>query len=998
MMQLQRSWKAMVLALGVALALIGATVPPVIPTVHAAAALQLSRSLAASGDTVAVRGVGFTPQGTAVVTVDFVNKQGAVQRIQTASSVDATGAFSTSFVVPGNLDNMTYSVSARDFHGHAAAANLTIRPVVVLHVGQAAPTITVVANRDFFVRGAGFQPGATVKIAAAFPLYNGNTVNVVRTVAADKTGSLGELLLRVPLDAKQGALSLTASGPKNAAQAHLAVTYRPTISLTASIVRPGSAVGVHGADFVPGSRIRVALTLALSGGATQTLTQDATADGNGNFSTSITLPSNAKVGTYGVKATGLVAGLSAASKLSVAVHPTISVQPATAMPGQLITVGGGGFSSGVAVSLTATIPLYGGGTKVISFGATTNASGDFAAHFALPSNAAAGNVSVTAKGPNGLAAAKFQIRHLGLVIVVSPSSAIPGGSIVIKGSGYPAGDKVSITIPVTLTNGAKQTLSATATAAQNGTFVATVRIPGYIASGSYVVEARSALSGRAPTARLTLVKLAPSVVAVPTTAVPGTQVTVNGFGFAAGQTIALALQGEKLGTTTTSASGQFSVKVTIPATLATGAYTLTATSSSGRQAGIKLAVNRVVSTHFYFASLYTGRGYQEYLAMLNPSAIQARVTITYEPTVGASHSKTITINPHSRYTENVNADVGFHVSTAAAVAADVPIAAERYVYHGSDGAVVPGVEAAATSWYFANGNTGKGYREYIAIQNPNTSPTRVAVHFLPTHHRAFTIFRNLAPTSRTTVKVNSYVRKDAVGVTVTSPQPIVANRTIYNKHGITSKIGAPMPQRTWYFAAGPHNQVAHNWIGAINPSGTSVHITLHAYGPLGVERGTVSAQLRPYARVGYLMNKIAHTADVAVVMQSSGPIVAEQTTYADRMHDVSTDTFGVAAPAKTWMFAAANTSTAGGATDILDLFNPNMTSIPIVVQFMSASGTVSERKFVVGPLYHQYVDVGSVLPNAQLGIVAASDYPFVALNRARFNFGRGGDTSTGIPA
>jgi hypothetical protein len=57
---------------------------------------------------------------------------------------------------------------------------------------------------------------------------------------------------------------------------------------------------------------------------------------------------------------------------------------------------------------------------------------------------------------------------------------------------------------------------------------------------------------------------------------------------------------------------------------------------------------------------------------------------------------------------------------------------------------------------------------------------------------------------------------------------------------------------------------------------------------------------------------------------------------------------------------------------------------------------VLERTYVVYPLYHQHVDVGSVEPAAQLAIVAASNYPFVPINRYVFNFGLGADTSTGI--
>ena len=119
-------------------------------------------------------------------------------------------------------------------------------------------------------------------------------------------------------------------------------------------------------------------------------------------------------------------------------------------------------------------------------------------------------------------------------------------------------------------------------------------------------------------------------------------------------------------------------------------------------------------------------------------------------------------------------------------------------------------------------------------------------------------------------------------------------------------------------------------------------------------------------------------------------------TYLGRNHDASTDTFGVTSAAKSWTFAAVNTSAARGEADGLDLFNPGLVPIPVVVQFMTTSGGVIQRTYVINPLNHQHVDVGSVVPSAELGIVAASNSPFIALNRASFFNGSGSSTSTGI--
>jgi hypothetical protein len=230
-------------------------------------------------------------------------------------------------------------------------------------------------------------------------------------------------------------------------------------------------------------------------------------------------------------------------------------------------------------------------------------------------------------------------------------------------------------------------------------------------------------------------------------------------------------------------------------------------------------------------------------------------------------------------------------------------------------------------------------------------------------------------------------------MTVSANGPIVVNRTIFVKHGMTSKIGVTAPQRRWYFATGPQRGRARYWIGVINPANAWTHLTLYTYRPDGAQAGTTTAWLKPHARAGYLINKIAHMTNAAVVVNTSRPIVAEQTTYLGNQHNASTDTFGVPAPGKSWAFAAVNTN---GRQDALTLFNPSVMEIPVVVQFMDASGQVTNRTYIVGPFSQTRVDVGSVAPNSQLGIVATSNYPFVALNRTLFNGGMGSMSSPGI--
>ncbi|PZS00661.1 MAG: hypothetical protein DLM70_13330, partial [Chloroflexi bacterium] len=200
-------------------------------------------------------------------------------------------------------------------------------------------------------------------------------------------------------------------------------------------------------------------------------------------------------------------------------------------------------------------------------------------------------------------------------------------------------------------------------------------------------------------------------------------------------------------------------------------------------------------------------------------------------------------------------------------------------------------------------------------------------------------------------------------------------------------------QYHWYFASGPKRGSSRHWIGVINTSGHPSHLLLRAYGPAGDELGQVNKVIRPFAREGYLMNQIAGQADVAVVVTTTQPSIAEQSTFVAGNHDAHTEIFGVSTPMKSWQFAEATTW--AGQDNLLDVFNPNLAPIPVVVQFLNANGSRTQRTYIVSPLAHRRVDVGSVVPNSQLGLLVASNDPFVPLDRQLINNGAGAMTSPG---
>lgn len=841
------------------------------------------------------------------------------------------------------------------------------------------------------VSGSGFQAGETITVSAPFPLNNGTTATVTASTTASGAGSFSNVTLQVPQNAQVGSVTITASGKASGTSgtASLTVAYQPTLTVSPRTLPPGGNLTVTGTRFPDGAAVHVSLSMQRTDGTTVTLTRDVTATSSGSIKATFTLPSDIQAGTYQASASAASAKASATASFTITLRPAISLSATSVLPAATVNVVGSGFTANAALTISARFPLYTGGSKVVTASTTTAGNGTFSAAITVPAKAAGALVTVSAQGANGKAHARLRVRSLRPAIRVSQAVA-PGSAAVVTGSGYLPNAKVTVTLPVRLTNGSTAALQTTATTNAAGQFTANVSVPADVRAGTYRVEARGGATGRMARAALIVRALSPSIAVTPASSAPGSTITVNGSGFAPGVTVTASLQGQVLGSAKTTSSGTFSFTATVPNGTASGSYTVTATSSSGRQASARLSVNRPIASHFYFASIYTG--HQEYLAILNPSDVQARVTVQYQLTTGVVHSKTFAVNPHSRYTENVNADLGSNVSTAAMVESDVPIAATQIAYRGSDGAVVPGVTSPSTIWYFADGNTSHNYVEYVALQNPAKTPVSVQVHVLPTHHPAFTITRTLLPTSRLTLKLNQFVH-DAVGVTVTSSAPIVADRTIRIHQGMTSKMGVTSPRGTWYFAGGPSNARAHNWLAVVNPSSQQTYVSLHIYGQAGHPLRTVHQWLKPNARVGYLMNRLVGQTDVAVVLQSSRPVVAEQTTYLGREHHVATDAFGVHQPATSWAFAAAGTTL--GQQDTLNIFNPGLATMAVSVKFMTAGGQVVQRTYTVGPLAHVGINVGSVAPNSQLGIVTAASAPFVAYNVYTFNYGNGGGASAG---
>ena len=243
---------------------------------------------------------------------------------------------------------------------------------------------------------------------------------------------------------------------------------------------------------------------------------------------------------------------------------------------------------------------------------------------------------------------------------------------------------------------------------------------------------------------------------------------------------------------------------------------------------------------FYFAEGCTRPGFEEWICLQNPNDEEAKVQVQYMLGTGENIVKDYAVAPKSRFTVNVNSDVGPDKDVSARVVSTnwVPIMAERPMYFNYRGSWTGGHDVAGANypyscWYFAEGCTRAGFEEWLCLQNPGSFPAEVDITYMlgTGENRIQEI--TVAPHSRYTVDVNAFLGPEQdVSALVYSDNPIVAERPMYfNYHGAWTGghdvVGATYTKDRWFFAEGCTREGFEEWICIQNPNEgpVDVHIT-----------------------------------------------------------------------------------------------------------------------------------------------------------------------------
>ena len=192
------------------------------------------------------------------------------------------------------------------------------------------------------------------------------------------------------------------------------------------------------------------------------------------------------------------------------------------------------------------------------------------------------------------------------------------------------------------------------------------------------------------------------------------------------------------------------------------------------------------STTWYLAEGYTGGEFDEYVLLQNPGETAGLARVTFMRSDGKKFQKEYDLKPESRFTIHVddiaelsNAEVSTYVES------DVAIIVERSMYFVSNGRAggsdAPGVPAAATYWYLAEGYTGGDYDTYVLIMNPNNEKVTVDVSYLLPDGKITPASYTVEPNSRYTIHVDAVpgLSSTEVSTALTGSKPIVCERAMY---------------------------------------------------------------------------------------------------------------------------------------------------------------------------------------------------------------------------
>jgi kumamolisin len=446
-------------------------------------------------------------------------------------------------------------------------------------------------------------------------------------------------------------------------------------------------------------------------------------------------------------------------------------------------------------------------------------------------------------------------------------------------------------------------------------------------------------------------------------------------------------------------SGTFTLSFIIGATPQTYTTTLLVQDTGSVYNPLPVAISVVssgISKTWYFAEGYTGGSFTEYLTIANPNPSVTTVTVQYLLQGAAPITRSYQVSANSRFTLNVNGQVGTNRNVSMVVTGSQPIIAERpmyFTYTGLPGYSIPGgsdvlgATSLATDFDFGYLDTTRGHDTYLTILNQNTSTMQVTVSYFRAAGGAPIIrTHSVAANSRGTVHVNGDgLPAGTYSALVHLSEPGLVERPLYLVDGSTGYtgsadvVGVSQPQSDWYFAEGYISSTFQERYIVSNPStSASSSVTLTFFLSSGTPR-TTSFTLAPGQQrifnAGSLLsgNNSAH-------VSATAPVLAERFMSFKYLNQIpgASDVLGAVAPSGQFYFAEGYTG--GQFSEYLTIENPNTSGTATVhVTFLPATGGAPRvQTYSVAASSRFTLNTASVMPKQSFSMEVTANIPIVA--------------------
>jgi large repetitive protein len=271
---------------------------------------------------------------------------------------------------------------------------------------------------------------------------------------------------------------------------------------------------------------------------------------NGNWITTVTIPSNATTGPHNIVAIGIISG-TAYAPFNVTSQVAFSINTASGTVGTSVTVSGTGFIA----SETGINVLFDDTTVVTNRTATT--AGAWSASFNVPATYS-GNHIIDAYGSITLATSvpdlNFTVTPL---ISTNKTSGSVGTSVTVTGSGFAASESgIRVTYDDT-------PVGPIIKADAKGSWTSTFNVPAS-SGGEHIIDASGSSTPADSVPDLSFATGA-SISTDKNNGAAGTSVTVTGSGFAANESgINITFDGSPVGTANATAQGSWTATIVIP--------------------------------------------------------------------------------------------------------------------------------------------------------------------------------------------------------------------------------------------------------------------------------------------------------------------------------------------------------------------------------------------------------------------------------------------------